>query len=355
MLKLVSSEDQVRLVRDELRNLFLDGKAAALPRRLTFPGPDGPLDGTIYWRADLGLWGYFSPAPVGTGKETPRWLCWFGVDPGAEGAALTPNVEINLPVVPGYRAVFGRSLIDDEGRLFLAHKGGLGGGQGGQVKLKDFHARIRGFAPEPVLHADEREELVLVIGAIGSSTFLDRLHDFVEECRRLREDARKRHKRAADDSADENLDSTDDDEGGFTPENGTAGTGERRTGQFEINRLHGHVVNALEKALKTLGCKGINKRKGALRPDLYLCDPSGKMKTLFEVKVSSDTQSWFTALGQLLVYGARDKPRRILVAPAPLQNSDFEIAMRQHNVALVTFREQAGKRITFFGLEEAAK
>jgi len=72
----------------------------------------------------------------------------------------------------------------------------------------------------------------------------------------------------------------------------------------------------------------------------------------FEVKASSDPQSWFTALGQLVVYGAHQSPppRRLLVVPAPLKNSAFPKALKELSVTLITYDAEADP-IEFFGLE----
>jgi hypothetical protein len=349
----VIEKHQVDQVRSALLKLFSGRATEKIERSLTFPGRDGAFNGTILWRADKGIWAYFSERPVSRdAKAIPRWLCWFGIDPGEDGVPLTPNVEINLSTDPTYRQIFGRAMVGENGSLFLGHKGGLGGGQGGQMKIVEFHNRIRGFAAEPVLHADEREEPMIVIGAIQSAGFIERLRSFVAECSRLRLFARQRAARGLagsgpDSGSSDETDETED----FSLENETAGTGTRRTGKYRIKRLHGRVVNALADSLAAMGCKGINKKQGTLRPDLFLRDRSGRMTALFEVKVSSDSQNWFTALGQLLVYGAGHSPRRILVAPAPLQNPAFAIAMRQLKVSLVTFREGKGRSVSFEGLE----
>ena len=79
------------------------------------------------------------------------------------------------------------------------------------------------------------------------------------------------------------------------------------------------------------------------------------MTTLFEVKASSDTQSWFTAIGQLVVYsGSGDPlPRRIFVCPADRKHPAFRKALEHLQIRLVTFEVNARGEICFCGLERA--
>jgi len=140
---------------------------------------------------------------------------------------------------------------------------------------------------------------------------------------------------------------------GFRPECDQDGYQQRRPAEVRaIRRRHGRVVNALK---AELGAKATNSSFMKMRPDLYINDAAGAMQVLFEVKASSDTQSWFTALGQLLVYGAgqRKPPRRILVCPAPLQEPAFQLALKQLGVRLVTFDDTRREDIQFYGLAAA--
>ncbi|MAB14145.1 MAG: hypothetical protein CMI59_09605 [Parvibaculum sp.] len=90
-----------------------------------------------------------------------------------------------------------------------------------------------------------------------------------------------------------------------------------------------------------------------MKPDLYLLHDRA-MSVLFEVKASSDTQSLFTALGQLVVYGAGEAtpPKRVLVCPAMPRDPLFRKAIDMLDVKVVTFTLK-GKSVDFDGLKEA--
>jgi hypothetical protein len=221
----------------------------------------------------------------------------------------------------------------------------LGGGRGGNMSMVEFSQRIRDFVREPISLPNRPEEHVFVIGAIDASDFITRLRAYVSECERLCIIARE--------NAEANGSGTDnaqhDNVPNFSPEVHVDGTGTSQpSGPRTIKHLHGRVVRALK---KKMGNKAFNSAHNEMRPDLYLTDASGRMHTLFEVKVSSDTQSWFTALGQLVVYGAGEAstPRRIFVCPAIRKDPNFQKALAQLSIDVVTF-ELDGEQIVFNGL-----
>jgi len=91
--------------------------------------------------------------------------------------------------------------------------------------------------------------------------------------------------------------------GGFTAEHDQDGFVTPDPAEIRrIRRLHGRVVNALK---GKLGAKASNDSHISMRPDLYIQRADKTLGVLFEVKAVSSTQSWFTALGQLVVYGAK--------------------------------------------------
>jgi hypothetical protein len=250
-----------------------------------------------------------------------------------------------LTVDPQNRRVGGRALIDQQHRLYLGHKGMLGGGRAGNMPMIEFGRKIRGFVRESISLSNEQEEEIFVIGAIDETSFTTRLRAYVTECERLRLVARQNAN--SNDADTENVQT--DGGSGFSPEADIDGTGVSLSSDPRtIKRLHGRVVNALQ---KQFGNRAVNRAADDMRPDLYLTDNSGRMHTLFEVKVSSDTQSWFTALGQLVVYGAGAAPipKRVLVCPAVRKDPNFQRALSELGVYIVIF-EICDNKIVFSDL-----
>lgn len=83
-------------------------------------------------------------------------------------------VEVNPPYSGRRARVAGVFLRDEDGRLWLGHRGRLGGGRRGiGGSFKDSHPRKR-----PVTDGDGESD-VIVIGAIEQPDFLDRVSEFV--------------------------------------------------------------------------------------------------------------------------------------------------------------------------------
>lgn len=346
MLKLGGKADSARL-RNALKELFFKNAKETPFRRLTTPG--GAFQDKIYWISfenGNGIWGYFDDTPYEN-----RWHCWFGVSIGDTGnESLVPTVEINLSLSPDLR-VAGYPLVDDSDGLYLGHQGLLRGGRY-NVTISEFTQNIRGFVREEFeVSVDQKPRLAFVIAKVGDPDFLYRLQAYVSECARMRAE-----KKAEVEQNPEYLDqngrkskSDNATEHAFTPEASEDGTGSGKS-SYDIKRLHGRVVSALKKQVPG----AVNSTYNEMRPDLYTLH-GDQMSVLFEVKASSDTQSWFKAIGQLLVYSGTQtpRPRLVFVCPAERKHPQFRDALKQLSIHLVIFEETKDGGIIFQRLEEA--
>jgi len=343
MLKLGGKSD-VKNLQNAMMALFKSNATKIATRRLTTPG--GSFLGEVYWitlENGNGIWGYFDDVPLKN-----KLTCWFGISLGSTNSeALVPSVEINLPLSLDLR-IAGYALLDESRRLYLGHQGLLRGGRN-NVPIPEFARRIRGFVREEFeITADKRPRLAFVIAGADDPDFLRRLHAYVSECARLRAEKRDETDReqAKEDGETNDADNAEDLK--FTPEASDDGTGAGRS-SYEIKRLHGRVVSALKKQVKG----AVNSSHNKMRPDLYTMH-GDRMSVLFEVKASSDTQSWFKAIGQLLVYsdGQTPGPRLIFVCPAERRDPAFRGALKRLNIRLVIFKESR-EGIIFQRLQEA--
>lgn len=339
MLQVIKKSD-LPAFRRNLVDALSQGFTETHVRTLTTPG--GPIpDAELTWHPTIGLWSYLSPESY----EGRRWLCWYGIDIGQPNRPLQPAVEINLSTSPTDKQPNGRALVDlGTGEHFLGHKGSLGGGRGGQLTLDEFQRHIRGFGKDIIQLDAKREESVFVIGGLKDSRFLTHVRDYVAECARLRAEAKSGRLSSCGSAPDKS--------GGFRPECDQDGFMTRPAAEVRrIRRVHGRVVNALK---DRLGPSARNSAHFSMRPDLYLPGKAGRMATLFEVKATSDTQSWFTAIGQLIVYAADQNPapRRVLVCPGKLEHSSFKQALKAFKISVVTFEETKGRGVEFKGLDE---
>lgn len=168
----------------EIQALFLNAHGQQTMQR-QIGNPSGSSGYTVTWLSHQQLWAAFPSQP-------DTWFCWFGCSlPESERTAMVMDVEINMLVDPTSRQRRGRALVDDKDHLYLGHRGGLGGGRGGQMRIPEFTRLIRGFHPQAIARADGIEESVFVIGTPQDPDFLKSLRSYVRECARLRQEARR--------------------------------------------------------------------------------------------------------------------------------------------------------------------
>jgi len=320
---------EISKARDRLIRRFNQNSGREkLTRKFSTRGGAEP-DREVYWLPQPGRWALFFPEYF---KGTKRWGLWFGSQIKSERETHYPSLEINLDLDQSDISIAGRILVDHQNRFYLAHKGGLGGGHGSQMAIEDFAGYIKGHARQPVTLPDGREQLVYIIGGVDDANLLIKLRRYVLECERLRLIARRMntnsHKKTKARSFKPDS---------FNPENSADGLGVG--GRLEprvIKRIHGRVVNALAGRLR-VGAN--NKDPYGTKPDLFLRNKQGHMRLLFEVKISSDSQSMFTAIGQLLVYGANQPkpPKRVLVCPVRPDHPQICKILDEQNIHVVTY------------------
>ena len=324
-LTFVDDTDTANDAFKKIESYFSD-RSEVIARSLSTPGPFKTIRGAkLHWLDEEGLWAYFN-------EIEDRYHCWFGTNPGENGETLSPAIEINIPE-DGYDGNFYGALVkDDNERLFLAHKGGLGGGNRA-VKIENFATLVRGFMREPVLLPDEKTATkTFVLGEIGVGNFAARLKKYVAEAERIRllRTDEPRYLRGLEASGEWQV---------------IADIKQLR----KIRKRHGLVVNRLASLLSENNIKVNNKLIEGLGPDLYVLDSdTGDLRALFEVKVECTTQPIMTAIGQLLVYGAgRNPQRRILVAPAIPENPQFQLALEEHGISHLAYSFLDKKTIKF--------
>lgn len=165
-----------------LEHQLRDG-SETVQRTLTFPGTHGPIArAEIVWRKDDGFWAFFREL------ETRFW-CAFGTAIGEPNEPLNISIEINPPLEGVNRSVYGQIVTDEAAELYLAHKGGLGGG--GTVTIENFWRLFRNGERQVVKwKEDGREARMHLIGKIGSADLSKRLSHFIHEAERIRRLAR---------------------------------------------------------------------------------------------------------------------------------------------------------------------
>lgn len=285
--------------RDEIRDAFdtlaerLRQGAQACKRQVGYRS--GYADTTIHWHPRHGFWCLFDPEYA----ENRYWCCFGTVDP-KDQTMLSITVEINSPYKGVNRRIGGVFVRDDDGRVYIAHSGKVGGGRPG-IGKKAFWKFYVGENIETVEWPDDRTSQAVVIGRVDGEHLPAHVAQFVREVDRFKAAAtgkktvmrRERLRRI------------------FTPEFEGARRGYEPSGEVEARCDHGVVVNGLHEALKEAGHEAVNDRR-----DLYIV-ADGTVTHLFEAKTDTSTTSLYQGVGQLMLHGAAldPAPRRILVLP----------------------------------------
>jgi len=129
----------------------------------------------IRWSPVLCLW--FNSGRI---VENRYWNP-FGLSEAAprENSMLSIVCEINPPVEGLNKQVQGAFMRDENGHIWLLHRGKIGGGKPG-IGRKLFFENYRGETMEIA------GEKFAVIGDIDSSDFVDHVTDFVREVERIK-------------------------------------------------------------------------------------------------------------------------------------------------------------------------
>ncbi|MGE0279367.1 MAG: hypothetical protein AB7P20_01965 [Rhizobiaceae bacterium] len=304
----------------------------------TISSPGGKIDeAEVYHNPTLDLWGHVAK----TLNDETSYYSGFGIG----SPSWQPSIQINVPAVRTLHCN-GQVVQNRRGELYLAHKGGLGGGKY-SVRASDFADLIRGFEREVVGDGDTSIEL-FVLGRIEENQLPSRLSEFVHEAERIR---RLRRNQAAFTRALKAVGGANSDDS-YRPENDQDGSYEIKR-RIEFKRIHGRVQRQLAAAIKRLGLSCGNRRlTGGISPDLLVKDRNDTVVVLFEIKVPPGSQSTFTAIGQLVVYGI-DQPdvRRVLVSRSPPSNELMKSAFDRLNIEHLRF-EIDDSNVRFFGLDK---
>jgi hypothetical protein len=279
----------------------------------------------VLWAADLGIW--YAPAVISGSRY---WNAFGTKDP--QGSSVPITCEVNLPLHGIDRRIGGAAASDEQGRTILVHRGRIGGGREG-IGAELFWSHYEG--KRLTVWDGDRDTDVAAVAELGSPRFVRQIQFFVHEVERIKTLV------------------SDGQQGEISSRSGGSRT--EKPGTFEIKDLgdefagtktyavsrtvsavcdHGPIV----KKLRELLCDaGHSTGKDTFR-DLYV-HRKQKVTSLFEVKPSTDRQSIYSAVGQLLLHSAdlTPRPRLFFVAPDDLSDP-LRTTLRRIGIEVLGFR-----------------
>jgi len=306
MLKAITDAKAIRRCQQHFTRQLKTWGKEKIPATLGHQGAS--TRARVWWSDELGLW--FFP---GKGEENRYWNAFGTVRPKPD-AALSITCEINFPKEGTDRRIGGVFAADGKGRIFVVHRGKLGGGRKGIGKAL-FERQYRGVWVD--MEDGEEEASVAVVGLLPSPRFARQLAQFVNKIDKIKD-------MAAPPSAQVEM--------GFDD----LRLREELLGMrhCELSRDmasecdHGLVIRDLAAALRELRWKFGND---GLR-DLMAVDKEGQAAAVFQVKTNNLPKSVQEGATQLLVNSLHfpRQPRLILALPEPLDGAMTAKLRRLH-------------------------
>jgi len=261
------------------------------------------------WSDRLALW-------MASREDGGRFSHLFGVNRPEPGGHAAIACEINIPHDGVDRRIGGGFARDTAGRIYVIHRGRIGGGQTGIGKSL-FERCYRGVWTD--LDDGGPAATVAVVGEVGSPRFPRQVAQFVHKVARMKEEAL---------SADSLQLTMVFDEGTFQ----SGLTGERWEPQGQnLARLCDHtlVVRDLAATLRRLGFKPGNNPY----EDLFVLDGNGRAIAVFQVVTDNRLKKVHEGATRLF-FSTLTRPRTcrfFLAVPEPL---DATLQRRMEGLAI---------------------
>lgn len=323
MLRIIEDETDIRRYARQ----FLKHLRPYVSQRwsMTLGYPGGSFKARLNWSDSLGIW--FSSKP---GTAEVFWQAFGAGKPKGPSAAIT--CEINLPKKGKDRRVAGALAQDPEGRVYVIHRGKLGGKKGAGKVI--FEKQYRGTWT--LMDEGDTWSTVAVVASLQSPNCARQVAQFVQKVERIKLTAARRTMQT-----EMSLESLD-----FRMEQ----IGESFA---EISRdlstvcEHGLVVTDLAAFLRYLGFRCVNYED----QDLATINKSGGAVAVFQVVKNLSNTNILEGIARLMMarIDPADSVQLILVTPAGFKGSMTE-KLERLGIRQIKYIWHEGSA-TFTGLE----
>jgi len=311
VLRIIEKKNRIKQVQKQLSNKLTG--AADKYDKISIGGKGWNQKARLaYWNKNLDFWWtardekdrYWNSFGIGE----PRWNTKY---------SHSITVEINLPKGMNNR-LSGVAAVDDRDKIYLMHRGNIGGGRKGIGKSL-FIDNFTGEWEE--VWEKKKMSTVALVASLDSQRFLKQLSTFVHEVARIKDERieKLKPKVIKPDIFREEF----------------HGKKEFRVpNDVEVKCDHDLIIGSLEKKLKSHGLRVGNR----LRMDLYVLNKDDKIVTLYEAKTDDSLNSCCQAIGQLLYYSRRLRWKSRLVAVLPdTLNKETRRVFQDLGIDLLTY------------------
>jgi hypothetical protein len=291
MLKVLDDESAIRRYRRQFIRSFKPFIDEKITVNLGHPG--ATVKAKVLWSERLGIW------MVHEKMSGSKYGHAFGTEKPAGSSHIPITCEINFPVKGIDRRIGGALAEDRQGRIFLVHRGRIGGGKKGVGKTL-FEDHYRGVWA--IMKDGSAESMVALIGVLNSPRFVRQVSQFVRKVERMKNVFSSRTSQLE----------ISFDELHFWEEL----IGESYTDLFSDPSSmcdHSLIVKDLYDVLSRHGFKAGND----LERDLFIVNARQEITAVFEVTTDASIRSIRSAAARLLLANAElpKEPRLILTVP----------------------------------------
>jgi hypothetical protein len=291
MLKIIQEEAAIRRYQRQFIRSFKPLVDEKIPVHLGHPGAS--TEAKVLWSSRLGIWLY-------TGKtQEGRYWNAFGIGKPKIRTHIPITCEINFPVGGIDRRIGGALARDRKGRVFVVHRGRIGGGKKGIGKSL-FADHYRGVWE--IMEDGDEETTVALIGVLNSPRLVRQVAQYIHKISEIKETASYRSSQL---------------EMKFEPITFRETLIGERYCDLERDKDsecdHGLVVRDLADCLRRRRMKMGNDGCH----DLFIANDEGAMTAIFQIKTTPTPLSLHAGASQLLLNSLRctPPPRLILVIP----------------------------------------
>jgi hypothetical protein len=291
MLKVLDDESAIKRYRRQFIKSFKPFIDEKIPVSLGHPG--ATVKAKALWSQRLGIW------MVNEKTSGNSYGHAFGAEKPTGTSHIPITCEINFPVRGIDRRMGGALAIDRDGRIYLVHRGRIGGGKKGVGKaLFDDHYR----GVWAIMEDGSAETTVALIGVLNSPRFVRQISQFVRKVDRMKNIFSSRTSQVE----------MSFDELRFREELIGARYADSLTDPAAMCD-HGLIVKDLYDVVSRLGFKAGND----LERNLLIVNSRQEITAVFEVTTDASIQSIQSAAARLLLANADlpKQPRLILAVP----------------------------------------
>jgi hypothetical protein len=170
MLKVLDDESAIKRYRRQFIKCFKPFIDEKIPVNLGHPG--ATVKAKVLWSERLGIW------MVHEKMSRSRYGHAFGAEKPTGSSHIPITCEINFPVKGIDRRIGGALAEDRNGRIFVVHRGRIGGGKA----LFDDHYR----GVWAIMEDGSAETMVALIGVLNSPRFVRQVSQFVRKVDRMK-------------------------------------------------------------------------------------------------------------------------------------------------------------------------